>query len=201
MRTTFAAALLATAFLLVSTPANVAAQARSWSDPTGFHVGLNAGPASIEYDADTQTDSGPAFGLTAGWGIINLITAYIEIGGANLDGLLSGDPYAAANFDIGARFNILDKGKKVRPYALAAFTGVATDRDIAGAVQTIAGSGLALGGGVTYFFSRKVAVDAGFKVSSVTFTEADRNGVKTTIDLASTATRFTVGMNYWHGYR
>ena len=203
MRKTLSVTLLASAAFALTPPDGADAQARSWSDPTGFHVGVNVAGAGITYDSDTQTDSGPGVGVTLGWGFINLITAYVEMTASTMDGLnVSGDTYDMVNFDIGARFNFLDKGKKFRPYALVALSGIGAERDIAGRVPVISGGGLTVGGGLAYFFSRKISADVGLKFSSVTFTQSELAGATTTIpDLPATATRFTLGMNYWHGYR
>ncbi|MDP2955171.1 MAG: hypothetical protein Q8N53_02015 [Longimicrobiales bacterium] len=105
MRHALLAALFASAALLLLSPPEAAAQARSWSDPTGFHVGVKIDGAAITYEDDDEAESGTGGALSLGWGLNNLVTLYLEGAGATVETLDGLDTYTLAHVDLGARFN------------------------------------------------------------------------------------------------
>lgn len=201
MRKTLAAALLATVVLLLVVPDGAEAQARRWSDPTGFHVGLNVNGAALAFEGGGDAETGGGGGLVLGWGFTNLLTLYLEISGAELDLANGSDTYTLSHADLGVRFNFRDGGKRWRPYALVGFGARAAGMDILGDLFTISGSSLNFGGGVAYFFSRKISADVGFKWNAGDFTEAEYRGATLAIEESAVSSRFSLGVNYWHGYR
>lgn len=201
MRKTLVPALLTTAALLLAFGADADAQARTWSDPTGFHAALNFNGAAMVFDDSDDAESGTGGGLVLGWGFNNLLTLYLEMAGAELDLLDGSDTYSLVHADLGVRFNILDAGKRWRPYALVGFGARGAGLDIGGDLFTITGTSLNFGGGIAYFFSRKVSADVGIKWNVGTFTEAEYRGNTVTIDEGAVSSRFSLGVNYWHGYR
>lgn len=62
-----------------------------------------------------------------------------------------------------------------------------------------AGASPSFGGGIAYFVSRKVAVDFGLKWANGTFTEAEYQGDKETIDVSATSARASLGVSFWNG--
>lgn len=201
MRKALLAALFASAALMLQSPPEAAAQARSWSDPTGFHVGLNFDGAAITYEDDDVAETGTGGGLNLGWGLNNLLTLYLEGAGATVETQDGLDTYTLAHFDLGARFNFLSAEKKFRPYAVVGYSGIAAGMQIGGDLFTISGAGPSFGGGIAYFVSRKFAVDFGMKWTNGTFTEAEYRGDKETIDVSAASARASLGVSFWNGYR
>jgi hypothetical protein len=200
MRKALVAGLVASAALVLLSPPEAAAQARSWSDPTGFHVGVNANDAAITYEDDTEAEAGAGYGLSVGWGLTNLLTLYLEGSGATVETLDGLDTYTLAHADLGARFNFRSAEKRFRPYALVAYSGIAAGMEIGGDLFTISGAGPSFGGGIAYFISRKIAVDLGLKATSGSFTEAEYRGNKKTIDVSATSARLGLGVSFWTGH-
>lgn len=201
MRKTLTVALLASAAFALTAPDGADAQARRWSDPTGFHVGFNLNGAALAFEGGGDAETGGGAGLVLGWGFNNLLTLYLEMSGAELDLLDGSDTYTLAHADLGVRFNFLDAGKRWRPYALVGFGARSAGMDIGGDLFTISGSSLNLGGGVAFFISRKVSADVGVKWNAGDFTEAEYRGTTVSIEESAVSSRFSLGMNYWHGRR
>lgn len=201
MRKALSVTLLASAVLLLAQPTPADGQARTRSDVTGFHAALSLDGAALSFEGSSDAESGAGAGLVLGWGFNNLLTLYLEVSSAELELLDKSDTYTLAHADLGVRFNFLDAGKRWRPYALVGLGGRGAGLTIAGDLFTITGSSLAFGGGVAYFFSRKVSADVGVKWNAGTFTEAEFRGAKRTIDEPALSSRFSLGVNYWHGYR
>ncbi len=200
MRDALLAALFASVPLVLLSPPDAAAQARSWSDPTGFHVGLNFDGAAITYEGDDVAETGTGGGLSLGWGLNNLLTLVLQGAGATMETLDGLDTYTLVHVDLAARFNFRSAERKFRPYAFVAYSGIGAGMDIGGDLFTISGAGPSLGGGIAYFVSRKVAVDFGLKWSNGTFTEAEFQGDKQTIDVSATSARASLGLSFWNGH-
>ena len=200
MRKAVLAALLASFAFVVLAPAHASAQSRS--DPTGFHAGLYLNGSAITYEGSDEAESGGGYGLTLGWGLTNLVTLYLEGSGAQVETLDGSDTYTLGHFDVGARVNFLAPYKRWRPFATVGLSGRAAEGDVGGAIVTLSGTGLTVGGGVAYFISRKIAVDLGLKWTAGDFTDAELNDVAVDIDpIGATSARFDLGVAYWHGRR
>lgn len=169
--------------ILLGIAAPLAAQPTGPSNTEGLflHVALDA--QSLTYDDDNfqNSDEGGGLSIRVGYGFSPVFTLYGGISGATIDGETNGvvnDLYQFAAGEIGARFN-LNRGRALRPYLDVALRGVTASSDDLG--LEFQGGGLALGGGVAYFLSPTVALDAALRVGGGDFNELDLGRI--TLDL------------------
>ena len=191
--------LAATSLLLF--PVLLAAQvpaATVRSDPTGFHLAGHLTGAAIVFE-DDPAESGAGGGLTLGWGVSRLVTIFVQGSGASIDTEDGNDTYTLAHFDLGARFNFRGPQARALPYLAVAYSGRSAGIDLDGDLFTITGAGPSFGGGLALFFTPAVALDLGLLWTTGSFTEAEFQGQKETVDVSAVSTRFDLGLAWWVG--
>jgi len=184
-------------FLLPSISAAQAAPVRS--DPSGFHLGGFLNGSALQVDGQDVTESGPGAGLAVGYGFNRTLTLCLGAVGANVEMADLADTYALAHVDLGIRLNFRGPQAQALPYVTLAYSGRAAAIDLYGDPFTITGAGPTLGGGVAIFLRRSTAVDIGLSWTAGSFTQAEYQGLKETIDLGAKSARFDVGVSWWAG--
>jgi len=201
MRNSHLAALLGAAALLTG-PVLVAAQAPPTpvkSNPTGFHVAGAVHGAGIVFEGDSDAESGAGGGLALGWGLNRTVTLFVQGSAASIDMAGYNETYTLAHFDVGARFNFRGPQAKALPYLTAALSGRSAGLDVAGDLLTITGVGGSVGGGLAVFLSPSAALDFGVLWTMGSFTEAEYQGMKETVDVSATSARVNIGVSWWAG--
>jgi opacity protein-like surface antigen len=202
-RTLIASALLAGAAL---TAGDLSAQA---SKNAGFMLNAHLSGNSIQWDlgeidpdAETDAETGGGFGVGLGYGfgerfavIVNLDAATVSYPDDNED---DGER-ALVHFDIGGRFNFGSTASALRPYVNAAITGVAEGEGEGDEQVLVSGSGFSVGGGLQYFFTPSLALDAGLQGTFGNFTEVTLGDESTELDedISFTTARLQLGVT-WH---
>lgn len=183
MNRTLASAALAAALLATG---DLAAQR---SDNSGFMLGAHlAGTSLGTTGRGAESRSGGGAGIKLGYGFNERIALFLGLDGANLrhrEGEGSGDTFAAASVDLGARVNFGNPSHALRPYLTATTTAVGLSDnvpmfDTMAEAQTV-GGGLNVGIGTQYFLRRRLALDAAFLVTTGSFTEVKVDGTTTEI--------------------
>ena len=174
-------------------------EAQVASDPTGFHLGARLNGSAIQYENDNDTESGGGLGLALGYGFNRTVTLYAEGVGANVQTLDANDTYTLAHVDLGVRLNLGGEARSTLGFVSLGLSGWAAGMDLQGDVFSIAGAGVTLGGGVAFFLNPSASIDLGFKWTGGSFTEAEYQGLKETIDVSATSARFDIGFSWWAG--
>jgi hypothetical protein len=174
-----------------------AAQQRSSSQ--GFNIGAYLNGSALSAEGSNEVDNGGGFGLRLGYGFSRLLEGFADFQAASMSE--DGQSYNLGHFDLGARFNFGNDLMALRPFAELALNGRAMSADIMGQTLESRGAGLTLGGGVKYFFSPKLALDGGLRITVGEFSEG-RYGGGSWLDFgdeafSSTTTRLNVGVSYF----
>lgn len=138
--------------LLLTLTVATTASAQPYST-RGFALGAGlqyAGVSASENNFEAD-DAGGGLGVLAEYGFNETLSLFLGLGGAAI-----AEDVGLGQGDLGVKVHF-SPGQRVRPFAMAAFSGVSVvndDEDV-----TFSGGGVTLGGGVRYFFSRSVALD------------------------------------------
>ena len=162
--------LAASALLLTAIPASAQA-----SNTEGLFLHLALDGQSLDYSDDgiDNRDGGGGLALRVGYGFSPVFTLYGGLSGADMDGgdnPVAGGDYGFGAGEIGARFHF-NRGSDLRPYLDVALRGVVADLEERGA--EFRGGGVALGGGLAYYLSPTVALDAAVRVGGGRFDDLD----------------------------
>lgn len=192
------AALLVPAALAVSAAAHAqnAAPAADDSKIRGFMVGVHLNGSAIQPDG-SDTESGGGLGLRLGYGVSNHVTLYAEGDAASVDYANDPGSYTLAHVGLGVRGTFRGARARLRPFVEGALMGVAAADTENGSDVVISGGGLQVGGGLEYFFSRHVALDAGLTFGPGSFNRATVDGERVDVDkLNFTSSRFNLGVSF-----
>ena len=168
-----------TAILLAAAPA--AAQRDAPSSVKGFFAGASLVGASLDTDTDDDLDafSGGGLGLELGWGFSSGLALFLAADGGSLDRDEVDDVEIdrRVQVDLGARMNFGAGRRRLVPFLEAAFTGLVLEAE--GAVANGAeygGAGISIGGGVQYFVSPSISLNAGLRTTAGAITEVKVEG-------------------------
>lgn len=188
--------------VLVSSTAHAQA-----SDNRGWMVNAHvAGAATGAAAEDAEMRRGGALGVTVGYGFSDRLALLLSADGARVKypGPVIADAgptgsYDQLTVDIALRASFLDERSPLRPYLTSGITGVAESPrpDATGMVSS--GGGITIGGGLQYFTSPRVALDAGLLVTAGSFTGLEVDGKKYEYDeaLGFSHSRLQLGIT-WH---
>lgn len=198
MRNTLLAA--ASAVLVSSTAHAQVSDNRGWM--VNVHV---AGAATGGAADDAEMRRGGALGVAVGYGFSDRLALVLSADGARVkypgpvtaDGGPTGS-YDQLTVDIALRASFLGEHSPLRPYLTSGITGVAESPrpDDTGMVKS--GGGITIGGGLQYFTSPKVALDAGLLFTSGSFTGVEVDGEKYEYDegLGFSHSRLQLGITW-----
>jgi hypothetical protein len=154
---------------------------------------------------DDQTRGG-GLGFGVSWGVSELITLVFNVDAAGMNPDFGKD-YTLSHGDLGVRFTFASDARKLRPFAQTSLTGFGTEREyrqitrqnLAGTFQVV-GGGLALGGGIMYFFNPKLALDVGVDFMFGEISEVKFRNVSIDQSTGSYSTRLNAGIAWypWH---
>lgn len=173
---------------------------RGWS----FGAQLQGTSLTVE---DGETNSGGGLALRAGYGFNRRVTVFLHVDGSQIDVPAGGDivgQWNLAHADVGARFHFANSLRRWVPY-LEASAGTrvvsVTDASVNGDdidKVDFNGGALTVGGGLSTFFRKTMAVDVSLKWSGGKFTEIDLGNVALrNLDIEATSFRFGVGLIWW----
>ena len=177
----------------------------------GFWLGLHLNGTSWSLEqADLfidQTDAGGGLGLTLGYGISNLVSILFNIDGASMS-QDEGDSYTLASADLAARFTFGSGESPFRPFLEVGLSGAGTEIELevgdpaenANRIDvSISGGGLGFGGGIVYFFSRQLALDAGIDLTFGNLNSVRFGNVSVDPDIDAFTTRLNGGIVWFPG--
>lgn len=173
--------------------APAAAQLDAPSARGGFFVGAHLQGVDLEEDTDADREplTGTALGVELGYGFSSGLALFL-----NADaGGRAGETEGMTQVDLGARMNFGAGRRALVPFMEAAVTGAVLDE--ADGV-TLSGGGVTVGGGVRYFLTRRLSLDAGVRATRGAFSEREADGVREEIeDRPFVTSRVALGAT-WH---
>ena len=154
------------------------------STTSGLFLQVSADGQSLAFNEDDfdETDDGGGLGLRAGYGVSRVVSLYAGVSGARVDGETNGvinDTYDWTAGELGARLHLLPSARLV-PYLDVALRGVAATYDEAD--LEFRGGGVAFGGGLAYYVSPTVALDAALRLGGGGFDEVQGGALSLEID-------------------
>lgn len=182
--------------LLLAVAALCAAPLAAQSHTEGLFLHAAVGGQTVSYGGQDfdDTDEGGALAVRAGYGVSPVVTVYLGAVGGRMNGEREAERYALSAGELGARV-AFRRGAALRPYLDVALRGVtARDDDTA---FTLRGGGLAVGGGLAYFLSPSVALDAALHLGAGQITEVSFGRVTVGVrdeELDVVESRLTVGL-------
>lgn len=195
--------LVAGLFALTATEARAQGEERPVKSNTErlfLQVTLDAQSVDYREDAFSETDSGGGLSLRAGWGVSPLVTLYAGVTGATIEGDTNGitnDSYSFGGGELGVRLNFRS-GRSLVPYADVALRGVAATEDDLD--LEFRGGGITLGGGVAYYVTPAIAIDAGLHFGGGRFNEVQVGDLTADIDsddFGYGEGRFSLGLSFY----
>jgi Outer membrane protein beta-barrel domain len=197
------AAIRRLSILLLVAPATVAAQQ---STTRGLSVGAHLQGTSLTVE-DDEPSGGGGLGLRLGYGFNRIVTGFVQLDGSSITiengGTIVGD-WALAHAEVGARFHFANSLRRWVPYLEVAAGGRAvsvSDASVNGQRVddvTFSGGAVTVGGGLSAYLTRKVALDVSLKFTGGTFNKVDLGNVSiNNLDIDASSVRFGVGFVWW----
>ena len=182
--------------------------AHAQSNTRGFYVQATLGGTQLHFDEDNfdEHDGGGGLALRAGYGVSRIVTLFAGASGSRMDGENNGlidDDYDFGVGELGARFHIVNAGRRALvPYLEASFQAAAATYDAAFDLE-FRGGAFGLGGGIAYYVSEPLALDLGLRFAGGSFNEVDLGDVAFDIDeddFGFGVSRLTFGLS-WFPFR
>lgn len=201
------ARIAALALFAAAAPSLHAQTARS--NTRGIMFGAHLNGSALTYEKQ-DTESGGGAGITMGWGFTPKLQVFLNVDAAKVDIKVSpgngqdpdidvGESYALVHGDIGLRYSFANPSRAFVPYVSAAFSTRAATAEVLGEDVSISGPAFTVGGGIQYFFTEKLALDAGLLFSTGKFDTVKIGNV--TIDgidsETSNTTRVNIGVKFF----
>lgn len=165
-------------------------------DDKGIYVGLSLLGTSFDIpEFRNDKDTGGGLGIEVGYNFNTNVGIFISLDGSNMSPDDDEDN-ALAHFDLGVEGRLGDPGSGFRPYAKAAFLGVAATFETGEDEIEISGAGFGAGIGVYYFINNKFAIDLGYTHSWISMNEVKLGSVSVEIDENATSGRLGLGFSY-----
>jgi hypothetical protein len=177
------------------------------STTRGLNLGLHLAAASLSVEGGDQ-NAGGGGGIRIGYGVNRIVNLFFELDGATIDVTNAGGSvtgrWALAHGDLGVRFHFANSLRSFVPYLEAALSGravsitdAAFNQQDAGSVS-FSGGALSLGGGISVYLQRTLALDIGLKLSGGKFTQVDVGNLSLSgLDIDATSSRLNIGLVWW----
>jgi opacity protein-like surface antigen len=176
-----------------------------------LNVHLDAAPGiTIKDETDAsevlKTKTGFGAGLQLGYGFTPMFMLFAAIDAAqqDIDDPEATGDFVLAHFDIGGRLSFARATSPLAPYIELALMGRAlaatvTDPELGGEADVaFSGGGFAVGAGIQYSFSPKVALDVGARVGFGKFGTLEIDKQEQDLDVKnSMSTRINVGVSFY----
>jgi hypothetical protein len=175
------------------------------STTRGWTVGAHLQGATLSVDGE-DPDGGGGFGLRAGYGFNRKLAPYVEIDAIVFDVANPefGGYWSMAHVDLGLRYSFANSLRRWVPFlegAVGARGVKVDDATIDGnnvGDINFSGGSVSLGGGVGYYVTQKVAVEALIKFTGGRFEERNIGNVTINdLDIEATSTRIKIGFAWW----
>jgi len=189
--------------LALAVAAPVHAQLDAPSKTTGFSVGLQLQGTSFDTDADDDFDAftGGGLGLELAYGFSSGLSLFLDVAGGGLDSEDAEDDAidSTVQLDLGARMNFGGGRRALVPFLEAAVSGIALQGESDTDEEVIySGPGVTIGGGVQYFISRTLSLNAGVRLTNGALTTVEIDGDDEEVDDQHyTSSRVILGAT-WH---
>ena len=179
------------------------------SNTRGVMFGAHLNGSALTYEKQ-DAESGGGAGIALGWGFTPKLQVFLNVDAAKVDIKVDpgdgqdldidvGESYALVHGDIGLRYSFANPNRAFVPYISAAFSTRAATAEVLGEDVSISGPAFTVGGGIQYFFTEKLALDAGLLFSTGKFDTVKVGNV--TIDgidsETSNTTRFNIGVKFY----
>jgi hypothetical protein len=195
---------VAVALLLLTYPMVASSQRSGSAGAKGFFLGLALnGSALTADDLDSDTENGGGLQLSLGWGFTPKLALFLDGSAASMDS--DGESWILTHGDLGLRYHFAGANRSFVPFIEGALTGwVGSQDDVDFGNGTgdleISGGGFTLGGGFLYFFSPRVALNAGLKWTNGEFNKVKFDNVSVEgLDIDATSARLNVGLTFFLG--
>src|SRR5688500_9444669 len=187
---------------LVSVTFAAAANAQRVPDVRGLHLGAAVNATSIKLDetefSDDERENGYGANLYIGYNFTRNIGLLASLTASNINDSDTED-FSVAHVDLAGRVSFPGRSALV-PYLELSLTGVGAEYTASGGeVELVEGGGVGLGGGLNYFFTRRVALDLGFRYTVGEFGEAKINDreVDSGDGVGFNTTRLNLGLAFY----
>ncbi len=194
------------ALLLVAYPMTASSQRSgpASAGAKGFFLGLALnGSALTADDLDSDTETGGGLQLQLGWGFNPKLAIFVDGSAASMES--DGESWILSHGDLGLRYHFASAGKSFVPFVEGAFSSWIGSQDNVdfgsgtGDLE-ISGAGFTLGGGFLYFFTSRVALNAGLKWTKGEFDKVKFENVSVEgLDIDATSARLNVGITWFLG--
>lgn len=162
---------------------------------SGFWLSPHLGGSTWTIDLpDAEYEQGYGGGIGLGYGFTDMIHAFANFDYATMSGA-EGDDYVLGHLDVGGRLFFGPADARWRLHADLAFSGRAarwSDLDL-----DASGSGYTVGGGVVYFISPALGLNAGFAFTGGELSEVTEGDVTVDTDFDATSWRFRAGITWF----
>lgn len=172
--------------LALAVAAPLQAQLDAPSKTTGFSVGLHAEGRSFDTDTDDDFEefTGGGLGLELAYGFSSGLALFLDVSGGGLDSDDADEEAidGSVTLDLGARVNFGGGRRSLVPFLEAAVSGIALAEDDLGSDMIFGGAGVTIGGGVQYFVSRTLSLNAGLRWTNGALTTVEVDGDQEDLD-------------------
>lgn len=157
--------------------------------------------ASLKPEGQEQ-EGGSGFGLSVGYGITRLVAVYLNLDAGNLD-IRNPDPeingrYTLGQADLGVQFNFGPPMRRAIPYLRTALTARVAFVERNDTNFELSGAALTIGGGLSYYFRPRLALDAGLDLTGGKFDKFKVEGEEVPIDeFDASGGRFHIGLTWY----
>jgi opacity protein-like surface antigen len=176
------------------------------STTRGLNIGIHLSAASLTVEGEERNDAGGA-GISVGYGLNRNFSLFLQVDGARFDDQatanLEGD-WTLGHIDLGLRYSFANSLRKWVPYVQGAldFRAVkVSDPVVDGSDREeaeLSGTGITLGGGLTYYFTEAFALDAQLLWTAGEFNTLRVENVSVTgFDVDADSGRFNLGISWW----
>jgi hypothetical protein len=176
------------------------------STTRGLNVGAHLSGASLKVEDGDPRDDGAGGGIHIGYGINRTVELFLQLDGAGfmLDaGTIQGE-WTMAHADLGARFHFASTLRRWVPYLQVALTGrgvTVKDAEIENQPRNdvaFGGGGFSGGGGLLFYLTETLALDAELMLTAGQFTEIKVDNVTISgLEIDATSSRFSLGLSWW----
>lgn len=170
-------------------------------DTRGFSIGAHVNGTVWQMDddeIDMDAEGGGGLGITAAYGVSNLVELFITADGANIDPDERGrDDYTMTHVDLGVRFNLGRSGSRWRPYLGVAATGREVEFEQGPLKVETDGGAITFLGGFKYFLSRPLALDVNLSLSGGEIDEVRIGGVEREVEVDAGSARLGFGITWY----
>lgn len=168
----------------------------------GFTLGLRTGGTGLAFEGG-RDGTGEGFGIRVGYGFNERVTAFVGIDGTSVsdgdgfEGLPEGEEYGAVVMELGARVHFRTRARWL-PFAEAAVSVIGLGFDDAdGREVGYGGLGGSLGGGLLFFATPTVALEAGAAFTAGELWDREVGGIEDDVDIGASAVRIHVGVSFY----